>query len=538
MISQQRWCGFARSADDGHTWQSGILIGAGGQMAVPEGFGACWNPSVVFGPSGTLYYLFQSSRSASDPYSHVLMAVSNDGGASFAPPHAVDPGSPTYPAGERAGGDWWPAMAVDPHRGSLFVTWSRFTPDLDSSMVMDAVSADGGTTFASPVRVSPVDEWDVTGSTVTVGADGGANIIWFDYTQWERGNVSAACGSAGCCSCGSTLAERTQAIRDLYAEEGTRYDFVQGVGCEGFAASVDVHRTVGGPFPGRGGECDLPGLVRAAVSGDGGASFSTRAVPGTPVYLGCFVGDTDFGNPNAGQYGQPPPPSPTHVCDRTHYSNFIHNSVRSAAGAAAGQLLATWWNDDTPDASGAARLSVAFSSDGAQSWRTATPVGVPDGGAVEQQHHPAIAVAPDGRVDLVYYDLTPGTDQNVYVASSEHPGGAFSALQRVNARPVDASVGPLSDDFRVSFGDEIVVASTDGAALVAWTGTTASHQQIDFARVVAIPTAAMGSKSTIPLALITIPAAGAVIAVSAAAAVVVALRRRRGAANPRPVSRP
>ena len=69
-------CGLARSGDGGRTWSARSLVGAGGVFPVPEGFAACWNPSVAFGAGGTVYYLFQTSLLPSNPYSHIMLAVS------------------------------------------------------------------------------------------------------------------------------------------------------------------------------------------------------------------------------------------------------------------------------------------------------------------------------------------------------------------------------------------------------------------------------------------------------------------------------
>lgn len=527
--SQQRGCGLALSSDTGRTWRTGVLVGGGGRMPVPESFAACWNPSVAFGPEGSLYYLFQVSLLGGDPYSHVLLAVSHDGGALFDPPRQVDPATPPHPPGSRAGGDWWPSMAVDTASGALHVTWSRFTPDLDASMILVASSLDGGRTLTAPVRVSPEDQWDVTGSMAAVGPGGALNIVWFDYTQWERGNVDPKCGNAGCSDGGYTEAERVVALHHLYAEQGARYDFTQGVGCESFSSTIERYRTVPGPFTERGGECDLPGLVRGAVSHDGAAGFRQMAIPGTPVYVGCQVGVTAHGDPAATVYGGPPPRPPQHVCDRTHFSNFDHNLVTMAAGTAAGQVLAGWWNDNTPDASGVARISVALSSDGGQSWRMVTPVGVPEGGEVDEQHRPALAVAPSGRVDLLYYDLTPSGDEHVRLASAVRSGAAFGVPQRLNRQPLNAGVGPVSDDFRASLGDHISLVSTDAAALVAWTGTRALHQVIVFARVPAAALASNGGRlnSGIPgAATIGLVVAAGVVAAAGTTLAGLVLRRR------------
>lgn len=139
---------FSRSTDDGRTWSAPIVISS--KPGLPrddngdvEGF------SGTVAPDGTLYTVW-SDRTG------ISLAVSHDGGKSFAPSHTVietGPANFSIPGFTRGNG--FPQVGLDPRvgpNGRLFVTWSDFSNgDFD---VFSATSTDGGTTWSSPARVN------------------------------------------------------------------------------------------------------------------------------------------------------------------------------------------------------------------------------------------------------------------------------------------------------------------------------------------------------------------------------------------------
>ena len=519
-------CGLGRSSDGGRTWSARSLVGAGGVFQVPEGFAACWNPSVAFGTGGAVYYLFQTSLLPSNPYSHVMLAVSHDGGATFDPPRAVDPTSPVYP-GKRAGGDWWPQMVVDRVRGVLYVTWSRFTPELDSSWILVAASRDGAQTFSTPLRLNGPLEHDVSGSQAAVQPDGTLFVAWFDYTQSERGLVDCTdrlytvCPDWGVSTFGLDTQQMDAGLLGFYRDEGSRLDFTQGLGCEGYVSPSLLTSANYYTHIERGGDCRNPGVVGVATSADGGRTAHELSSPGTPVDIGCA---------NFGANALPPLP-PTHACSPSHYSVYDHNLVAVAAAGASGELLSAWWDSQGSMAEAPSRVSVSLSTDGGRRWRTSVAVGAA-GHADDLQHRPALATAPDGRLDVVYYDLTPGGAQDVYAVSAETPRRDFSAPQRLSSRASNAAVGPMSDDNRAGFGDHLAAVSTDQAILAAWTDARGPHQAIEFARVAPLLASGSSSHATWPVAA----TAGAVLAaltLAAGAGAVWLARVRREGERPR-----
>lgn len=505
-------CGLALSADGGTAWSPRSLIGEGGAISVPEGFAACWNPSVAYDGSGVLYYLFQTSLLPSNPYSHVMITVSHDGGNTFGVPHAVDPMSPEYP-GMRAGGDWWPQMVVDQKRSVVYVTWSRFTPELDSSWILVAASHDGGTTFSTPLQLSGSLEKDVTGSQAAVEPNGTLVVDWIDYTSSERGvdqciSVEASpCYDWGNSSFGYTTQQMEAGMLSIYRDLGTRLYFTQGLGCADFVTPSLLTPDFGYTQIERGGQCAQPSIVRVAISSDSGRSAQEVSTPGTTVSIGCTDDYTE----------RLPPQPPDHICGPTHYSLYDHNQVTGASSTTQGELLAAWWDSEGDQGQGPSRVSLSLSLDGGQQWRTTTAVGAA-GHAQDMQHRPAIATAPDGRLDVVYYDLAPGGAQEVYEVSEPNPRRGLSPPVRVSDDSADAAIGPVSDDNRASFGDHLAAVSGTDAVYVAWTATGGAHQVITFARVPATPARATASRTGWPIGVLTASAVAALALLSFAGA--------------------
>ncbi len=123
-------------------------------------------------------------------------------------------------------------------------------------------------------------------------------------------------------------------------------------------------------------------------------------------------------------------------------------------GPHAGTVYAAWTDTVDPDvadpASNHARIQVAFSRDGGDSWTTVTPHDTSDATKVDRWH-PWIAVGPDGTVHLVFYDTArfdfrDGVDL-VWTRSTDG-GQTWSSLERMTTAP---SPKITSDSFE--FGD-------------------------------------------------------------------------------------
>jgi len=133
-------------------------------------------------------------------------------------------------------------------------------------------------------------------------------------------------------------------------------------------------------------------------------------------------------------------------------------------------------------ANGVEHVFFMTSSDGGKTW--SKPLDIVDvGGSKHNQSVPGVSVAPDGRVDVAWYDFrndpffTPGGPvkqrwADVYGASSTDGGRTFSTNFRVSDRSFDTAIGATFDneDVRGPLG----IASTKEFALITWADSRAA----------------------------------------------------------------
>jgi len=119
------------------------------------------------------------------------------------------------------------------------------------------------------------------------------------------------------------------------------------------------------------------------------------------------------------------------------------------------------------------------SSDGGTTWSPSKAVN-DDASIPNIQHYdPGISVAPNGRVDLAWYDFrnspTPefegpggnaGGMNDVYSASSYDRGATFTKNVRVNDRIIDRNIGVWSNNSHSQ--TSVAIASSDTTTYVAW----------------------------------------------------------------------
>jgi len=147
----------------------------------------------------------------------------------------------------------------------------------------------------------------------------------------------------------------------------------------------------------------------------------------------------------------------------------------SLAAGPSGELFVAW----TDGRNGDEDVLLRRSDDGGGSWSKAVRVNdnrMSDGTA---QYLPRLAVAPSGRVDVLFYDrrADPGNVMtNVFLASSGNHGRSF-VNRRVSSTSFDDRVGPsLGPDYGTDFGTRLGLSSDDRRALTAWTDTRLGNQ--------------------------------------------------------------
>lgn len=119
------------------------------------------------------------------------------------------------------------------------------------------------------------------------------------------------------------------------------------------------------------------------------------------------------------------------------------------------------------------------SSDGGATFTTARRVNDTPHRDGTAQYLPALGVAPDGRVDIVYYDRRedPWDRLNhVSLQSSFDGGRRFAGRVRLSARAFDSRIGFGSALGMPDLGSRLAVASARGRAMAVWADTTSGTQ--------------------------------------------------------------
>lgn len=173
-------CGLEVSGNGGQGW-----VGADPVPDLPAGSEHCYAPEVVFGPDGTLYYLFLGLHGAGFAPSGAYLTTSRNHARTFTKPWQVLPEE-----------NYQVRLAIDPgigKKGRLYLVWLHTTvaPPTGGlanapNPIMAAYSDDGGKTFTSPVQVSDPSRVRAVAPAVVVGQDNAVHIAYYDLRDDSR----------------------------------------------------------------------------------------------------------------------------------------------------------------------------------------------------------------------------------------------------------------------------------------------------------------------------------------------------------------
>jgi len=173
---------YSRSTDGGRTWAPPLRISTKAGLPRDDN-GAVVGPIGTVAPDGTQYVVWNEGL-------NITLAVSRDGGRSFAASRPIVPVAPPYfggaggiPGLTRAMG--FPQVGVDPRHGTLYVSWSDYRHgDVDVFM---ARSTDHGRTWSQPLRVNDDPLHDGADQFLQWMAvdpkDGSVNIQFYDRRE-------------------------------------------------------------------------------------------------------------------------------------------------------------------------------------------------------------------------------------------------------------------------------------------------------------------------------------------------------------------
>jgi hypothetical protein len=236
-----------------------------------------------------------------------------------------------------------------------------------------------------------------------------------------------------------------------------------GTACDGvvFARSDDGAQTFSPPVvvndPPAGQNSSQPAMDREGVIY---VTFQRRFADG-PVEL-YLAKSTDGGR------------TFTHsLLDRQIQIGMQYDSAKIVADPLTNALYTVWADSRT------GRFQIFFrkSLDKGVSWGERSVLLAPDRDATGASRSPSISVAPNGRIDVVYYHTSPAPDQqnfdDVYWNYSNDGGENFLARQ-VNEAPIDRNKGysgPLGSMRQLGNHYPPGVSSIDEAAYIVWSDT-------------------------------------------------------------------
>lgn len=423
-----RRCGIVRSVDGGQTW---VRPDASPNTATfpfcSQSQGGVIQAPIAFGGHGMLYMALNGwgTEEAARTGGAVMVARSSDLGDSWETTVVRN-------AREKTGDDAEnirpvQSIAVDANAGNddiVYVTFSRSranppAPNALPSNPMVAVSRDGGRTFGEAIDLSQgvftsaeVRDQALKAATTTTAAPGPTSTTTIPpaNSKAAQPNQEANFGSAG---------SRNGMVARL-DNKGTAY-VIWPTGTANIAASPPV------------------GLA-LSKSTDGGKTWSSAiTIP------------FSYENPTGGPAGA--------------YPQFAINQKTNS-------LHIVFNRNPNPDVTGLSEVYDRVSYDEGKTWSEPKALSDDDPNLYGGQFFPNLAIAPNGRVDVVWWDTRDiqglrGTD--AYYAYSTDDGKTWSKNMRLTDRSIDRKLGIWGNNYDIA--SQPGVASTNQYAVFGWDDT-------------------------------------------------------------------
>jgi hypothetical protein len=429
-----RRCGLMRSTDTGATWRK--LDASPANASFP--FCLSNNSNIFAGPmafgrNGTLYYGLagwdnQDRAVGSGGNVNILLARSTDLGDTWQTTvvRNVRGAEGEKVENNRPIGN----IAVDSKSGSddiVYVTWQYSTPfvvapNANPTRAVVAVSTNGGRNFGDPVSIT--------------------DALWNDPAMRQKAITSPTA---------TTLAPGVTTTTAAPPAAGSR------------AAQPDQVANLGGRNP----------AVTVDNKGNAYVLWFNTSANITPGALGGEFVSKTTDNGKTWTASQAGPMTP--------YTNGIGRIAWSPEGGPQGtvhivsQVNTTVTPDNTSGISSYATVAYKQSTDGGKTWSQPKIISDNDPKSFYVSVIPNISVAPNGRLDVAFWDTRsdPGIRGNdVYYTHSEDDGKTWSKNLRITDKTVDRKLGVWGNNFDMSTPPG--VASTNSFAVFGWDDTRLS----------------------------------------------------------------
>ena len=443
--TRSKRCGFMRSTDGGTTWTPVEASPS------PPSHPFClithsrpFEGKLEWGRNGALYYALDGWGAHHAPRRSVFRAAPHDFGDSWTPAPVADArgtdGADQHDNRPLSG------FAVDRRSGgqdTIYVGWRRqfpgqTAPNAKANAAMVAVSTDGGRTFGPPVDLSlqlfedqaKRQEALTTATTVPTPA-----------TTTTTTPVVPETGPAAGSPTGAQQPATTTTTVPPNSRAANRSD-VNNFGGSNPAIAVDDEGTAYVAWVAR--YANLTPSPNPAhflsKSTDRGRTWTTTQITG-------FV--------------------------RENVNNFGGYMLRwSPKGGPDGSLHLVYEGSNRPDIANESDVFYRRSTDGGRTWTDPKNLNDDDPSKVFFSGLPHLDVAPNGRLDAVWFDTRddPGLSVNdVYYTYSNDNGQTWAKNERITDRSINRAIGPFAGNFDLNGPPGL--ESTNAYALIGWDDT-------------------------------------------------------------------
>ncbi len=417
---RSRRCSALRSLDGGQSWK--ILEASPALASYPfctQGQGGVIQAPMAFGRNGNLYMAMGGwdDQDGTRNAGAITLARSKNFGDTWETVLVYNARGKTGDGAENVRPVH--ALAVDSTSGSddtVYVTFNISKPNLVApnaapALPMVAVSHDGGRTFGEPTNLA---DKLFDSQAVRDQAFGAVTT-----TTAAPGPTTTTTAPAA----GSKAATPNQAAN--FAGSAGRASITAGVDGKGTAYVLWLTGTANvTPAP--------PSARMLSTSKDGGKTWTTT---------------------------------------QTMPFSYDNASPRMAVSAD-GVIHIVYGKNPKPDIAGYGDIYHQASSDGGKTWSEPKVLTDDNPATLRGQYFPNLSVAPNGRVDVVWWDTRddPGLRMNdVYYAYSTDDGKTWSANKRISDQSVDRRLGVWGANYDIS--SPPAVGSTNAFALFGWDDT-------------------------------------------------------------------
>jgi hypothetical protein len=416
-------CSLMRSTDGGQTWS--LVEGSPSPASYPFCLmtnSHTFQGKVLFGSKDTIYYALSGWDNQDVPRRSVFLARSTDLGRNWVSTPVAD-ARPTRDEGTH---DNRPisGFAVDTSgaQDAIHVAWRRQFPNSNprlANQAMVASSQDGGRTFGEPINLS--------------------DLVWNDNAKRDEAVRTAPTPSTTVPSAGQESVQATTSTTSTTVPAPAKNNF----GGSNPTAAVDSKGTVYVAWVTvYSGLTNTPRTAHfLAKSTDRGKTF-TSVGPITP-----FVPD-----------------------NTNNFGGMV--LAWSPKGGPDGSLHFVYEGSKRPEIENENDVFYRRSTDGGRTWTDAKVLNDDPPDQLRPQLIPNISVAPNGRLDAVWWDTRddPGLGSNdVYYASSTDNGETWTKNARITDESINRKIGPFASNFDLNSPPGL--ASTNAFAVIGWDDT-------------------------------------------------------------------